>query len=562
MSSRAIPCAGLLCLKLLVLTALLVAVPARTLATQATVPDDYPTIQAALDSYADTVFVRSGAYPESLYADRGYQHLLGAPGNPTRPVVTSVRGGLSEVDGFVFAGEVRITTSVTLRNCLIESGGFGSGRNVRVADCTIFGDLESYDGQFFFERDTVIAGTIFVNPPGDCCVRRCVVLGPAAVGIRLYSDAYGEDNYVRGCETGIYISGGYNAANRNVIEDCSGTGMVVESYGVFHGASDNTIRRCGGDGMRVTGGHPVVSGNMVDSVGGTGIYVHTGGATVMGNTVGNAGGIGVDLASSDEWDYEVSPVTMVGNRVIGSTCDGAVVTGVTLRVSGNVVGRSGGRGIVATGDNVTLRSNTLYSNRRTAAELSGGLDEAVDTVDCNIADGNLGYGLEWSGTGVPVLSCNDWYGNGAGAVAGVDPGATDVSLRPLFCDVAEDDVHLGAYSPLLSLGDCGLVGALGQGCMVVDAAPGVEVPALAFAVSPNPSNGAVQFLWLGPLHCGHIDVYDIAGAKRWGQAVDGERSFLPWDGKDQEGRRLPAGVYYARLTGEGVSATARLVLVH
>ena len=69
-----------------------------------------------------------------------------------------------------------------------------------------------------------------------------------------------------------------------------------------------------------------------------------------------------------------------------------------------------------------------------------------------------------SGPGTIGLGCNDWFGNVAGAVSGADPGATDLALDPLFCDVTQGDVHLSALSPLLNAAGCGQIGALGQGC--------------------------------------------------------------------------------------------------
>jgi hypothetical protein len=36
---------------------------------------------------------------------------------------------------------------------------------------------------------------------------------------------------------------------------------------------------------------------------------------------------------------------------------------------------------------------------------------------------------------------------------------------------------------------------------------------------------------------------------------------VAWDGSDGEGRPLPAGVYYCRLSGDGVEATSRVVRI-
>src|SRR5262245_41735131 len=55
----------------LVVCALPSVLPSATIATTAIVPDDFPTIQQALDSDAAVVQVRSGYYPERLFVRRG-----------------------------------------------------------------------------------------------------------------------------------------------------------------------------------------------------------------------------------------------------------------------------------------------------------------------------------------------------------------------------------------------------------------------------------------------------------------------------------------------------------
>jgi hypothetical protein len=68
----------------------------------------------------------------------------------------------------------------------------------------------------------------------------------------------------------------------------------------------------------------------------------------------------------------------------------------------------------------------------------------------------------------------------------VAAGATDLAVDPGFCDVALNDVHLSAGSPLLASSGCDTIGALGRGCdapiiarlttfSAASAADGVEV---------------------------------------------------------------------------------------
>jgi hypothetical protein len=161
-----------------------------------------------------------------------------------------------------------------------------------------------------------------------------------------------------------------------------------------------------------------------------------------------------------------------------------------------------------------------------------------------------------------VLECNDWYGSANGVVYGTIPGISDVTVYPFFCDLSRDDVYLSAGSPLLNLGACGLIGALGEGCTeAVGVPPALEPGVHAFTASPNPSGGIVRFSWASSARPEKLEVIDGTGARRWSAANQPGASALAWPGLDSAGRRLPAGVYYARLTSKSTSATARFVLV-
>ena len=57
---------------------------------------------------------------------------------------------------------------------------------------------------------------------------------------------------------------------------------------------------------------------------------------------------------------------------------------------------------------------------------------------------------------------------------------------------------------------------------------------------------------------GRIEVYDLAG--RWIVGLAGDAwSGVAWDGRDESGRAVPAGLYFGRVPG--VSSTARILVV-
>lgn len=82
---------------------------------------------------------------------------------------------------------------------------------------------------------------------------------------------------------------------------------------------------------------------------------------------------------------------------------------------------------------------------------------------------------------------------------------------------------------------------------------------------PNPFNPSTRIRFDLP-RAGQVrlDVYDAAG-KRVRTLVEGNHPAGPgevvWNGTDQRGRPVASGVYFARIGGEGVSASHRLVLV-
>jgi hypothetical protein len=90
----------------------------------------------------------------------------------------------------------------------------------------------------------------------------------------------------------------------------------------------------------------------------------------------------------------------------------------------------------------------------------------------------------------------------------------------------------------------------------------VDPPALpataprALVVQPNPGRGAVQLAAAAGQAAGAALVFTVDGRRVRRLALDQGRA--TWDGRDESGRPVPAGVYLARLEGER-SAAARFM---
>jgi hypothetical protein len=86
-----------------------------------------------------------------------------------------------------------------------------------------------------------------------------------------------------------------------------------------------------------------------------------------------------------------------------------------------------------------------------------------------------GFGVHWY-TGEGKHSCNVFWDNASGAMGCGSLTLSEVVADPLFCDAAAGDFTLAANSPCLPGNhpngvNCGLIGALGQGCGPVALTP-------------------------------------------------------------------------------------------
>jgi hypothetical protein len=456
------------------LVLLLVGVlPARAHTT--IVPDDFPTIQAAIDHLEspyvpDTLLVRGGNYPERpvLHIGRVVRAIAAANGTDQLPVINGIQtwtqnGDTFEFNGLRFSGQVVVgptngPESDFFRDCQFDAGAIpGAGHDnpdlwrVEMSHCTLSGTVWIRALEATVDSSTVHGPLIM-----DCYnlnrVRDDVFEGIAGTAVTVRGE--GSDigrNRVRGCGNGfdVVVEDGYSVIEDNDIEGCSG--YACSSYGYYGEPTRvqrNRITKCGAHGI-------FASGSLI----------------VLDNTVTDCGGPGLDLSHDD-----------------GSAT-----------VQDNVVGRCG-QGIVLVAGYLGYDENTedsMLGNTAYACTGSGFLLQYVRSgaVARNIAAVNGKAGLEVVGGNPLALTCNDWFANTGGATSGVSPAATDLAVDPLFCDLAADDVQLRSDSPLLAAPGCGLIGALGKGC---EPPPVVIELELKQDVLPAGAHGGWVTAWLEP----------------------------------------------------------------
>ena len=295
-----------------------------------------------------------------------------------------------------------------------------------------------------------------------------------------------------------------------------------------------------------------INRNVVEDSGAEGIFQSGVGNEIQGNVVLRSGGDGIRAG-------RISFSTK--DNVVLYSSGAGMAFAATNAISGNVARRNDGPGIQIDDSNGlrSVRNNTAYLNNGPGFQV-GTAKAWPDSITNNISYGNS-VGLAWSGVGTPHLACNDWLANTGGAVTGLAPGATDVSLDPRFCDLPNDIVSLASDSPLASLAGCGQVGALGVRCA---AAVGVGDPRPAslgrLTIRPQPSRGAMRFAWSPVEAATSLEVYDVTGARRLVRTIAPGTSEYAWNGTDDAGDSLPAGVYFAKIV-QGHSRSESTVVV-
>lgn len=162
------------------------------------------------------------------------------------------------------------------------------------------------------------------------------------------------------------------------------------------------------------------------------------------------------------------------------------------------------------------------------------------------ADGTL----RWTDTGIPVCLAADIQDSPAIAV--------DNRFGALVAWQDRRSSGAGNFSDLYA-------SRLYANPAIVDASPGAPATVVRFAcTSANPSRAGAKFrLELPRAARVHVDLLDLAGRRVRELAASGSREAgvhaFTWDGADDAGARLPAGVFFARASVDGEQQVVRVV---
>ncbi|HEY2955660.1 MAG TPA: S8 family serine peptidase [Candidatus Eisenbacteria bacterium] len=111
---------------------------------------------------------------------------------------------------------------------------------------------------------------------------------------------------------------------------------------------------------------------------------------------------------------------------------------------------------------------------------------------------------------------------------------------------------LDEHGPRHDQGEASVPLAIAPGPCVESAAPS----ALLLRVAPNPAGARARIEAAAP---GRIEIADVSGRRVRGATVEAAGSAFEWDGRDDRGRTLPAGLYFVRYQGAAGRALVKLV---
>ncbi len=417
----------------------------------------------------------------------------------------------------------------------------------------------------------VPSGVVVTSATGD---PECVTINPGEEGVGVFIVDGGQDTVLKGITvTGARAAGGAalrgsgsptvvlcafigndilgfaagGAVNlggaprfdacRFVDNHATGGGAVSCSGGVF--VDCTFVNNVAGD---VTGGAIYGAASLIDGCVFEGNVGYLGGGAIdacvdtlrsclfVDNSVASSYGQGG--AALLQCDGVISQCTFVGNAAIW----GPWVEGLAL----------------ATWGDLTIDHSIVASCQGSIEAPDAGALACLGAGSIQIACSNI-YGTTGSG---------DWIGCVA-SQAGI---AGNLSVDPLFCNVANNDYRLSSLSPSFTA-DCGFQGAYDTACDPTEITSTV-VPKRAFLYQnvPNPFNPATQIRFDVTRDETYVrlEVYDVSG-RRVRSLVEGEMRpgthVVTWDGRNEQGRRVSSGVYLCRLVSGNVVNTRKMVLL-
>ncbi len=433
-------------------------------------------------------------------------------------------------------GIALINSSASLTNISVNgntaihgAGVFIDGGAPSFLDCQIY-DNTSYAGNLTY---TPHGGGFYVSAT-NLTLNNCQIYGHNYVdaGGGIYATNGGgtttlflteneiHDNFVNSVGGGIYMDGDE---------------ITLLASGIYDNGYTDVATFSNGGGFYIFGGTAILDG-----------------VTCTGNS-SHAGGGGFILSSTSPQVsntlFAENQASFYGGGLIYQNNTGGSLSNNTFAINNGQI--SGAGGLYITNSSPALENNLI----------------AFNTGATTFANG------VHVGGGTPTFSCNDTYGNDGSQYGGVaDPTGSNgnISEDPIFCDVATGNYHLNNNSPCApeNSGGCGLIGALGTGCVSDPVPDSGDVVPLAFKVDqnyPNPFNPATKIRFALPQRAfTTVRIFDLAGRlvrTLVAEELAAQVHEVTWNGRDGAEREVAAGVYFYQVLSDEHAFTGRMALV-
>jgi parallel beta-helix repeat protein/predicted outer membrane repeat protein len=545
------------------------------------VPNDFNTIQGAIDATedGDTVLIQRGVYFENIDFD-GHNIVVGSL--------------------FVLTGmEDYINTTI------IDGDSTGS--------VVTFENEESQDAALIGLTIRNGSGSLWVDPNRQYCYVgggiRCIEASPVISRCLIYNNSIAEER--------SYGGGTYCYDSHAIISNCTILGnSCVDGSGIWCG-DDVTITECdisdnsaGGYGGGICANSAIITNcsienNTASSGGGISAYsTRIINCFIKNNTAGSGGGI-----QSNDYST-ISECTITGNSA-ETNGGGIFCLNSDANINNCVIhsneARSGG-GIACTHwSDPEITGCLIYEN--TASRDGGGIycwDRANITItNCTVTrnETEIGGGIFCGALSSPIITNSIFRSNspqeiyfaedagdivlsvsysdisgGEDGIVTNDNGIIDwrrgnIDEDPLFVNVDEDDYHLAEGSPCIDVGDPHSdldpdstradMGALYYDHdNAVYETEGSSLPAqfLISSIYPNPFNSSVTIKYSLPIPS-HVslEVYNTQGRRMTtlfkGQQTAGFHTI------NLNAGDLPSGLYFVRLNASGNVFTQKVMLI-
>lgn len=388
---------------------------------------------------------------------------------------------------------------------------------------------------------------IYFNGPASNNSRMeyCVVKY-ATKGIRILdSSPTIKHSAFRNCEEqGIYASSTYGHFDSCEVANSGFTGMIF-----FNGAPTvryNHSHHNGNTGLTLDGvSNGEATHNILDYNSEEGLY--------MDNAC-----VGIDIG----YNY-------IGyNSTYGIRVNDCYTTGLAIEIFHNVIYRNVLDGAYIDNSNIRFINNTVANNERDGIFLyASGL-----IFYNNIVDNNDNRGIYIQNPVSATIGYNDVWQNATADYLGCSPGLGDISLDPLYVSPTFNDYQITENSPCKDAGNPSPMyndpdetrndmGALffNQSSIINPGEKNLPRNSILIQNYPNPFNSETIIELSGSIQSGmFIDIYNMNGQIVRSISVDSFNLYYRWDGKDESGKTLPAGIYFGRA---GDSNSLKMILL-